>query len=144
VQFVRSFLSEGAAQVGWSVRVLLVAAEDAGEGIERRLGGIGASIIRVGDIYSAISMAMEDPDIADLLVVDCDPLGGLGEMRRIVKLMGEAMAKVPVILVTSDCQTQIFALERTEPTVLRAPLSAVSTRVAFEHVMRDRLAPRAV
>lgn len=144
MQFVRSFLPEGAAQVGWSVRVLLVAAEDAGEGIKHRLAGIGAGITRVGDIYSAISMAMDDPGMADLLVVDCDPLGGVAEMRRIVKLMGEAMAKVPVILVTADCQTQVFALERTEPTVLRAPLSAVSTRVAFEHVMRDRLVPQMV
>jgi hypothetical protein len=85
---------------------------------------------------------MDDPSQVDMLVVECDGLGGLAEVRRIVKLMGDTALRVPVILISRDCQTQTFALERREPTVLRAPLSAVSLRVGFEHVMRDRLAPR--
>jgi hypothetical protein len=142
MQVVRSLVQEDAAQVGWSVRAMLASADGGDPGTARRLAGIGAQVQQAQDIYTAISSVMDDPSAWDMLVVDCDALGGPDEMRRIVKLMGDTMLKVPVILVTAECQTQVFALERHEPTVLRAPLSAVSMRVAFEHVMRDRLVPR--
>jgi hypothetical protein len=82
-----------------------------------------------------------DPSRADMLVVDCDAIGGLDDLRRTVKLMGEVMLRVPVILISAECGMQSFTLERHGPTVLRAPLSAVALRVAFEHVLRGRLVP---
>ena len=141
MQVVRSFGQENASSVGWSVRAMLVASDAGGDVSEKRLAGIGAQVHRAGDIYTALSAVIDDPGYYDMLVVECDALGGVAEARRIVKLMGETMVRVPVILITSDCQTQSFALARHEPTVLRAPLSAVSMRVAFEHVMRHRLVP---
>jgi hypothetical protein len=141
MQAVRSFSEKDATQVGWSIRALLVsAAPDAGS--EPRLTGLGAQVETLGDIYTALSVVTEDPNHADLLVVDCDGIGRLEEVRRTVKLMGEVMLRVPVILISAECAVQTFALERHEPTVLRAPLSAVSLRVAFEHVLRGKLVPR--
>lgn len=141
MQVVRSFSEKDAAPVGWAVRTLLVsAAPEAGS--QRRLAGLGLQVETVGDLYSALSAVTDDPSHADLLVVDCDGVGGLAEARRIVKLMGEVMRLVPVILISAECAVQSFALERHEPTVLRAPLSAVSLRVAFEHVLRGKLVPR--
>jgi len=49
-----------------------------------------------------------------------------------------------VILVSRDCPNQVFPAERRAPIVLRAPLSAVSLRVGFEHALRDRLALRVI
>ena len=141
MQGVRSFSERDAAQVGWPFRAMLVSAAS-GEGSQRRLAGLGIRVETVGDLYTALSVVMEDPSHADLLVVDCDGIGGLAEVRRIVKLMGEVTLRVPVILISAECVVQNFALERREPTVLRAPLSAVSLRVAFEHVLRGRLVPR--
>lgn len=141
MQVVRSFSQKDAAQVGWSVRAILVsAAPEAGS--EKRLAGLGIQVDCVGDIYTALSIVTDDPSHADMLVVDCDGIGGLEDLRRTVKLMGEVMLRVPVILISTECGVQTFALERHEPTVLRAPLSAVSLRVAFEHVLRGRLVPR--
>ena len=141
MQIVRSFSKQEAAQVGWSVRAVLVtAAPD--PVIGRRLAGLGTQVECIGDIDTALSAVMDDPSHADMLVVDCDGIGGLTEARRIVKLMGEVALRVPVILTSADCGLQTFALERHEPTVMRAPLSAVSLRVAFEHVLRRSLVPR--
>lgn len=142
MQVVRSFFSQDAASVGWPIRTMLVAGPDGGAVTEKRLAGIGAQVQRAGDIYTAMSDVVDDPGYYDMMIVECDGLGGVAEARRIVKLMGDTMVSVPVILITSDCQTQVFALERHEPTVLRAPLSPVSMRVAFEHVLRDRLVPQ--
>lgn len=141
MQVIRSFVREHADGVSWSVHAMLVAEPAAVGSIQERLEGIGADVERVDNLYTGLSVVTEDPSHYDLLVVECDHLGGIDEARRIVKLMGEAILSVPVLLVSSACQTQIFAQERHEPTVLRAPLSAVSMRVAFEHVMRDRLVP---
>jgi hypothetical protein len=141
MQVVRSFSEKEAAQVGWSVRAMLVSTAPEAESA-RRLAGLGLHVECVGDIYTALSLVTEDPNHTDMLVVDCDGTGGLAEARRIVKLMGEVMLRVPVILISAECSVQSFALERHEPTVLRAPLSAVSLRVAFEHVLRGKLVPR--
>ena len=141
MQVVRSFSQQDAAQAGWSVRALLVSATP-DPVIGRRLVGLGTQVECIGDIYTALSAVMDDPGHADMLVVDCDGIGGLTEARRIVKLMGEVALRVPVILISAECGLQTFALERHEPTVLRSPLSAVSLRLAFEHVLRGKLVPR--
>ncbi len=140
MQVVRSFDQERATSVGRPLRAMLVAGTE-GDISEKRLVGAGVQVRRAGDPYTAMSAVMDDPGFYDMLVVECDGLGGEAEARRIMKLMGETMLRVPVILVTRECQTQSFALERHEPTILRAPLSAVSMRVALDHVMRDRMAP---
>ena len=141
MHIVRSFPKDDAAQVGWAARTLLVSVE-ADPASARRLAGLGARIECCGDLYTALSVVMEDPGLADLLVVDCDGLGGLAEVRRIVRLMGEVAERAPVILVSAEATEQTFSMARLEPTILRAPLSAVALRVAFEHVLRGKVVPR--
>ena len=142
MQIIRQIAPEDVAQVGWNLQAVVVAPGEGASLAADRLAGLGLRVLRMGDIYSALSAIMDDPSICNMLVVECDQVGGLDDMRRTVRLMGETMALVPVILISSECQTQSFSQIRTEPTVLRAPLSAVSLRVGFEHVMRDRLVPR--
>jgi hypothetical protein len=58
-------------------------------------------------------------------------------------MLGEVARRLPVILVSRECQQQQFPEDRGDAVVLRAPLSAVSLRVGFEHALRDRLLMRA-
>ena len=141
MEIVRSLDHENASPVGWAARAILVGAEGS-DLTERRLAGVGVQVERTSDIYTAMSTVMDDPGLENKLPLGAQRRGGVAEVRRTVKLMGETMLRVPVILVSAECGTQVFALERHEPTVLRAPLSAVSMRVGFEHVMRDRMQPR--
>jgi hypothetical protein len=46
--------------------------------------------------------------------------------------------RVSVILVSSECRDQRFPQERTAPVVLRAPMTAVSLKVGYEHALRER------
>ena len=97
MQVIRSFEEQEFSQVGWSARAMLVSAVPDSVSV-RRLAGLGLQVQMVEDVYTAMSEVIEDPSHCDLLVVDCDGLGGLAEMRRVVKLMGNTMLRVPVIL----------------------------------------------
>lgn len=144
MQLIRSFEQENAALVGWGIRVMLVT-RDGPEGLAaRRLAGIGGQVECLPELYTALSAVMDDPSGYGLFVIDCDAFGGIAEGRRACAMMGDVAGRVPVILISRDCQTQIFPAERSAPIVLRAPLSAVSLRVGFEHAVRDRLLSRMI
>ena len=66
-------------------------------------------------------------------------LVGLRRRNRRCGLLGETAHRVSVILVSAECRDQRFPQERSAPVVLRAPLSAVSLKVGFEHALRERL-----
>jgi hypothetical protein len=95
-------------------------------------------------MFTALSEVLDDPMGYGLFVIDCDStnVDGLEGGKRAVKIMAEVVGRVPVILVSKECKEQIFPEDRQKPTQLRAPLSAVSLRVGFEHALRDRLAYR--
>ncbi len=71
-------------------------------------------------------------------MVDCDSFGGLAAGRRLVQYLGEAIAYLPLILLSREVGTQYFAGHHSEPTLLRLPLSPVAARVGFEHSLRER------
>lgn len=139
MQLVRSRSNELMAVVGWSARCLLVAPDSPVGLIGHRLTSLGAQVEYAADPYTALQIVTEDPADYDLLVLDCDAMGGLDLGRRVAQLMGDTILRVPVVLISSECKTQVFAQERRFPTVMRAPLSAVSMRVGLGHVLRDRL-----
>jgi hypothetical protein len=95
----------------------------------------------VEEVFAALSEAIDDLAGYALFVVDCatDGVGGLEAARHAVMLAGGVASRVPVILVSQDCREQSFPLDRQQPTVLRAPLSAVSMKVGFEHALHDGL-----
>lgn len=142
MQMIRTVGSEGATLVGWGVRVLLLSSEAEDGPIARRLASLGGKVDVADELFAALSEVIDDPAGYGLFVVDCDAdgVGGLEAAQRAVQMLSGAMARIPVILVSQDCRQQQFPAERTEAVVLRAPLSAVSLKVGFEHALRDRLA----
>ncbi len=144
MHLIRSFEPENAALVGWGVRVMLVTRDGRDGLVSRRLAGIGGQVESLPDLGTALSLIADDPFGYSLVVIECDAFGGVADVRRRVAMQDESALRVPVILVSRDCPVQVFPADRGAPVMLRAPLSAVSLRVGFEHALRDRLAQRAV
>ena len=138
---ITSFERDDAAQLGRSVRVLLLSSEGEQGPIARRLASLGCRV----DLVAAVSNVTCHPAGYALFVLDCasDGVGGLEAATRVVMMLDEAMSRLPVILISQECAEQRFPADRMQPTVLRAPLSAVSIKVGFEHALRDRLVGQA-
>ncbi len=144
MQLIRSFEHEGIAPVGLGTRVLLVTMDGSDGVLTRRLAGLGGQVESIGELFTGLSMLIDDPFGYGLFVVECDAFGGLDPVRRSCMAIGQLAARIPVILVSQDCVTQMFPMDRHAPVLLRAPVSAVSLRVGFEHALRDRLALRSI
>ena len=137
---IRSLEQDTAAMVGRAVRVLLLTAEGETGMMGRRLASLGGRVDVVDELFAALSDLIDDPAGYALFVVDCDcaQVGGLEAAQRAMKMLGDVAQRVSVILVSNECRDQRFPQERTAPVVLRAPLSAVSLKVGFEHALRER------
>jgi CheY-like chemotaxis protein len=141
MQMFRTVERNDVTLVGWGVRVLLLSTEGEAGPIARRLAGLGGKVEVADELFAALAEVLDDPAGYALFVVDCDSdgVGGLEAAQRAVQMLGGAMARVPVILVSRECHQQQFPQDRSQATQLRAPLSAVSLKVGFEHALRDRL-----
>ncbi len=141
MHIVRSFEPGNAALVGWGIRVLLLSGEGESGLTSRRLASLGGQVEVEAELFAALSAVIDDPAGYALFVLDCDGanVGGLEAGRRAVQMLGDVAERVPVILVSRDCGEQRFPNDRSQPTVLRAPLTSVSLRVGFEHALHDRL-----
>ena len=128
-----------ASRIGANVRVLLLSGQ--ADPISRRLVALGARVDVVGELYTALSDVLEDPQDVGLFVVDCDTIGaeGLESIRRALQVVVETRRAIPMILISAEFPRQSFPEDRFAPVELRAPLSAVSLKVGFEHALRDRL-----
>lgn len=142
MQVNHDFNPAAALPVGWGVRVLLLTAE-AHSPLQDRIAGLGGMIDTETEVYSALSSMIDDPMGYGLFVMDCDGLGGIEAGQRAVATLAAVHSRVPVILVSKEQAAQVFPQERDAPVCLRAPISAVSLRVGFEHALRDRLMWRA-
>ena len=125
--------------VGFGVQTLLVSSEPTHGPVSRRLSGMGCQIEVCDELYFAIDRVLDGPQDFELIVIDCDSIGGLAQGRRAHMLLKATGRCLPVILVSSECAEQTFPFNRYEATELRAPLSAVSLRVGFEHALQERL-----
>lgn len=140
MQIIRTREHDGFTMVGRAARVLLLTSESEAGSMARRLAGLGATVDVIDELFSALSHLIDDPSGYALFVVDCDKVnvGGLAVAQRAVKMLGAVAQRVSVILVSGECRDQRFPQDRTAPMVLRAPLSAVSLKVGYEHALRDR------
>ncbi len=141
MQLFRQIDPGTAALVGWGVRVMLLS-PNGGEGASRmaeRIAGFGGVIETEADIFSCVDAVAEDSTGFGLLVIECDAFGGLEAGRRVVSMLGQAGERLPVMLISKEVTEQVFPHDSNAPILLRAPLSAVSLRVGFEHALRDRL-----
>ena len=141
MQIIRSFDRSDSTVVTRGVRVLLLSAQSASPLLAQRLSALGGRVDTVDELFAAMADVIDDPAGYGLLVIDCDSpnVGGLAAAQRAVQMLGELVLRVPVILVSVECHTQTFPADRAAPTVLRAPLTAVSLKVGFEHALRERL-----
>ena len=142
MQLIRSFEQDLAAPVGLGMRIILLTTEGRDGALARRLAGLGGQVDCHAEMNAGLAQLIEDPYRYGLLVIDCDGFGGLQPVRQTcLNLVGQA-DRVPVLMISRDCQAQIFPNALQAPVVLRAPVSAVSLRVGFEHALRERLALR--
>lgn len=141
MQLFRQNEAEVSAIVGWGVRVLLLtpAGATAQSKAAARIAGLGGVVESEADAFSALDTLILDSTGYGLFVVECDSFGGLEAGRNLVSMLHKGEVSIPVILLSSECSEQEFPHEYNKPVVLRAPISAVSLRVGFEHAMRDRI-----
>jgi hypothetical protein len=132
MQLFKKIELENSYPVGWNVQAMVASAEGESGNTSRRVSRIGGQVVHQAELYDALSALMDDADVADVLIVDCDSYGGLAVGRRAFAILSEEVERFPVILVSSECQVQTFPFGREAPIVLRAPLTAVALRVAFE------------
>ena len=144
MQVFRSFQQSDATVAGWGIRVLLLSAGTPEGRTLRQLAGLASSVETTDELYTALGTLIDDPVGYGLFVVECDAFGGLEAGKKALQLLADCKSRVPTILISSDCKEQIFPEDRRAPTLLRAPLSSVSMRVGFEHVLRDRFAMQLV
>lgn len=138
MQVLRSLEHHSIAPVGLSIRVMLIGASSRSSILAERLAQLGGAIDAVQDLFAGLESVIEDPAGYGLCVIDCDAIGGLVAGRRAHSLLGDISLRVPVILVSGECEQQEFPQERGKPVVLRAAASSLSVRVGFEHALRDR------
>ncbi len=145
MQFFRQEEAEISAIVGWGVRVMVLTPveESKHSKVAVRIAGLGGVIEIESDAFTALETLIADTTGYGLFVIECDGFGGLEAGQNLVSMLHKGGVSIPVILVSSDCVEQEFPSETFAPVLLRAPVSAVSLRVGFEHAMRDRLVFRA-
>lgn len=139
-------MEEDAALVGWGVRVLLLADPGANrtEEITRRVAGFGGLVEEQHELFAAMAALLDDPSGYGMVMMDCDFFGGLETGQRALSLLRGSGLRLPAILLSSEVKGgQSFPEDRLEPILLRAPVSAVSLRVGFEHALRERMIWRA-
>lgn len=107
----------------------------------RRLAAMGADLQIIDELYDALAILSDDPRDSDLLVVDCDGFGGMEKVRARVGILTSQTTIIRIILTGRDCAVQRFDGGPGQPILLRAPLTAVSLRVALDTLFRLRFLP---
>lgn len=127
-----------ATLVGRGFKVMLAGA-DAGSAVAGKLARLGGEVEAEPEAFMALGAVMDDPQGYGLFVINADGIGGDEPAQRVCALLKGAYPRLPVIIIGGECQDQRFPEEIVEPVRLRAPLSAISLRVGFEHAMRERM-----
>ncbi|MGA0540136.1 hypothetical protein [Neotabrizicola sp. VNH66] len=138
MQAFHDFDRSSALPVGWGVRILALTAS-ASDPVINRLAALGGPVEVETELYAALAALIDDPSGYGLFVMQCDDLGGAETGRLAMQTLAAVGSRVPVILISAEHRLQDFPFSRDEPVCLRAPLSAVSLRVGFEHALRGRL-----
>ena len=136
MQLFKKIELEDSLPVGWGIQAMVASHDGAQGSTAQRIGNLGGRVTHHLELYDALSALMDDPRAAHVLVVDCDGYGGLAIGRRAFAMLSEEVERFPVILISSECREQTFPIAREAPIVLRAPVSAVALRVAFDKSFR--------
>ena len=137
-----SFALKRQGLAGWGVSVLLVSGVAGGGLPARRLAALGARVMVQESLDRALDRLLGDwsdgPRAIGLLVIDCDHAGGGVAGQQAFDLLARAGLRLPVMLICSACPEQTFPVGRVAPYRLRAPVSAVALRIAFELAFADQ------
>ena len=136
MQAIHAFDYSGALQVGHAMRVRLVS----GAGntpLADRISGLGGQVEMESEIYTALSSVIDDPVDCDLLVLDCDSLGGIETGQTAMRTLRAAGSHVPVMMISAAFAMHSFPEARDEAVCLRGPVSDLSLRIGYEHALRD-------
>jgi hypothetical protein len=141
MQLLKPLNSHDSAGANRDLRVLVCCAE-VQSAVARHLKDFGTQVEIIAEVFTALAEVIDDPAGTSVLVLNCDTPGidGLAGGHRAVRMMGEVQGRIPVILIAKDCPQQRFPIDRLAPVELRAPVTALSLRAAFDHALRDRLA----
>ena len=142
MQFFRQCDADDAMVVSWGIRVMLLRPGCGMQGDQTavRIAGLGGCVEMQDDAGVALESLVKVGGGFGLLVIDCEALGGLTAAQSWLSLLQKRGVALPVILLVSRSVQQEFPNDKGSPVVLRAPVSAVSLRVGFQHALRDRLA----
>lgn len=124
-----------ATLIGQGLRVLLASGN---AGLADRLARLGGTVEVEAEVYAALAALHDDPQGWGLLVIDAEGMT-LEDAQRLAALAHSVRAMLPVIILSAGVAGQVFPEDPAEPVLLRAPVSAVSLRVGFEHALRGRL-----
>ncbi len=136
MQAFHSFDYSGAMPVGHAMRVRLLSGQS-DTSLAGRLGGLGGQVETESEIYTALSSVIDDPVDCDLLVLDCDSLGGIEAGETAMRTLRAAGSHVPVLMISTTFDTHSFPEARDQAICLRAPVSDLSLRIGYEHALRD-------
>lgn len=132
MQMFGPLVQKDGVRVGCGRTALLASADGGGGATQRRMAGHGIVIAAQGGLYDMLAEVLDDPRAADLLVLDCDTIGGMDAGLRAFGILADAKVRMPVFLISSDCCRQSFPIAREAPFLMRAPLSAAALRLALE------------
>lgn len=147
MQMFRPWVQSDGVRIGGRMTALLASANESAGPAQRSLAVLGVEIAAQGGLYDILAEVLDDPRGADLLVLDCDTIGGLDAGLRAFCILADASVRMPVILISSDCAKQSFPVAREAPFMIRAPLSAGALRLALTAafpVMPDAAVPQPV
>ena len=116
----------------WQMPVLLVGSSGREGYTARALDRFGLQPELIDTIPEAISLLQEAPSPSALLIMRCRGSMALQAGRRLwadLRRLGRAR---PVVLISEACQGQSFPCRSEGPIILRAPVSALALRLAFE------------
>lgn len=144
MQRIKPLTLEDGVLVGWGISVLLVSGLAGGGGAARRLAALGAKVVVLTGVRDALEQVLQGQICVDMLAIDCDSAGGIAEGYRAFGQLAGAGVSLPLLLMSAGCAEQTFPVGREAPIHLRAPVSAVALRIAFELAFasaRDPCAP---
>lgn len=147
MQMVRPLARNDGGRIGDGLTALLASTDGCAGLTRRRLAALGVGVAAQGGLYDILAEVLDDPRAADLLVLDCDTIGGLDVGRRAFCILVDANVRMPVFLIASDCDRQSFPVAREAPFMLSAPVSASALRLAVSAafpVMADTTVPQPV
>ena len=105
----------------------------------QRLAEYGSLVDVHRDVDLALSGIVTDPIGYDLVVMDCDGIGGVDGAEAVIAALIAADARMRVILVSQEFDKPAYPFGLRAAVCLPASVPDEGFRQGFDHVLRDRV-----